>query len=131
METPTNEEMRRLSLQVGVCPRCKTNMSDILDHKGRKYRHCYSCHSDFYLEEPPESNGKSAPVYLYGMRARGFSPGCQPTEGWLDTETDPLDEYHNVLVYSRQLDEKELREYELDYIGKRQRVPGGKGARYG
>lgn len=128
METPTKEEMRRLSLQVGVCPRCKTNMSDILDHNGRKYRHCYSCHSDFYLEEPLESNGKSTPVYLYGMRTRGFSPGCQPTEGWLDTETDPLDEYHNVLVYSRQLDEKELREYELDYIGKRHRVLSGKGA---
>lgn len=123
METPTKEEIYRLSLQVGVCPRCKTNMSDILDHKGRKYRHCYSCNLDYYLEAPP--------VYLYGMRARGFSPGCQPAEGWLDTETDPLDEYHNVLVYSRQLEEKELREYELDYIGKRQRVPGGKWARYG
>lgn len=60
-------------------------------------------------------------VYLYGMRSRGFSPGCQPKEGWIDTEVDPLDEYWNVLVYARPLSDQELKDYELDFIGKRLR----------
>lgn len=60
-------------------------------------------------------------VYLYGMKNRGFSPGCQPKEGFLDAEYDPMDDYLNILVYLRPLTEQEIREYELDYIGKRRR----------
>lgn len=60
-------------------------------------------------------------VHVYGMRLRGFSPGAQPKEGWLDAEIDPLDEYWNILVYSRKLTEKEVREFDLDYLGKRER----------
>ena len=51
MEEPTKEQIYNLSLQVGVCPRCKTNMSDILENAGRKNRHCYSCMFDFYFKE--------------------------------------------------------------------------------
>lgn len=58
-------------------------------------------------------------LYIYGMRLRGFSPGAQPKEGWVDTETDPLDEYWNVLVYNRRLTDKECEDYELDRIGTR------------
>lgn len=63
--------------------------------------------------------------FFYGMRLRGFSPGAQPKDGLVKC----LDEYraawmrrpngrpyHDVLVYSRPLSQKELDEYELDYI---------------
>lgn len=61
-------------------------------------------------------------VFKYGMRVRGFAPGAQPKEGWLDAEVDPLDEYWNVIVYNRPLTEKEIKEYDLDYLGAR-RIP--------
>ena len=54
--------------------------------------------------------------YVYGMRLRGFSPGCQPMEGlveWLDGDVD----YYNILIYSRKLTVKELEDYELQYLG--------------
>ena len=63
--------------------------------------------------------------YYYGMRLRGFSPGCQPKEGLikcLDSKSarflKRLDGrvYHDVLVYSRPLNPEEQDEYELDYI---------------
>ena len=59
---PTEGQIYNLSLQVGVCPRCKTNMSDILEHGGRKYRHCYSCMFDFYFKEdlPDDRSGQGA-----------------------------------------------------------------------
>ena len=56
-------------------------------------------------------------VYLYGMRCRGFSPGCQPKEGFIDRMDDVLQEYHDMLVYDRKLTDQELSEYELDYMG--------------
>ena len=33
------------------CPRCGGALSTTREHNGRKYRHCYSCHKEFYLEE--------------------------------------------------------------------------------
>ena len=59
------------------------------------------------------------PVYLYGMRLRGFSPGCQPMTGFIERIDDVLQEYHDILVYERALSKQELRDYELDYIGER------------
>ena len=59
-------------------------------------------------------------LHIYGMRLRGFSPGAQPMEGWVDAETDPLDEYWNVLVYKRKLSRREEVEFDLDYLGKRE-----------
>ena len=56
-------------------------------------------------------------VHKYGMRLRGFSPGAQPAEGFLDAEVDPLDDYWNVLVYSRKLSQEEMEHYDLDYLG--------------
>lgn len=58
---------------------------------------------------------KSA-VYIYGMRLRGFSPGCQPMTGLVERRDDPQRKYHDLLVYDRELTEKEMRDYELDYI---------------
>lgn len=53
-------------------------------------------------------------TYKYGMRLRGFSPGCQPKEG-LEMAYEPKDKkYFSVLIYSRELTEKEISDYELD-----------------
>ena len=55
-------------------------------------------------------------VYTYGMRLRGFSPGCQPMTGFVERRDDPKGKYHDLLLYDRELSEKELQDYELDYI---------------
>ena len=31
--------------------RCGGALSEIREHNGRKYRHCYACHSEFFEEE--------------------------------------------------------------------------------
>ena len=54
--------------------------------------------------------------YFYGMRLRGFSIGAQPTNGLIRREDSTSDRYHDILVYDRKLTEKELADYELDYI---------------
>ena len=54
--------------------------------------------------------------YIYGMRLRGFSPGCQPMSGLVERLDDPKGRYHDLLVYDRELSEKELSDYELDYV---------------
>ena len=50
--------------------------------------------------------------YRYGMRLRGFSPGCQP-RGVVRVE-DGGKKYHDILVYNRPLTAWELEDYELD-----------------
>lgn len=55
-------------------------------------------------------------VYKYGMRLRGFSIGCQPMYG-LYAREDGDKEYYDYLYYSRKLTDKELEDYELDFIG--------------
>lgn len=54
-------------------------------------------------------------LYLYGMRLRGYSPGCQP-KGVVSVHDDLLGKYHDLLVYDRELTEQELRDYELDNL---------------
>lgn len=54
--------------------------------------------------------------YRYGMRLRGFSPGCQLMNGLLRTEEDPLGDYWDILVYDRELTESEAKSYELDRL---------------
>lgn len=54
--------------------------------------------------------------HRYGMRLRGFSPGCQPREGLLYGEDDISGKYWDILVYDRKLTEKELSEYDLEEI---------------
>lgn len=54
--------------------------------------------------------------HKYGMRLRGFSPGCQPMRGFIRREDDPIYGYHDILVYDRELSWKEKKEYELDFI---------------
>lgn len=56
-------------------------------------------------------------AYMYGMRLRGFSPGCQPKDGFIDRQDDDTGKYYDILIYNRPLTEKEVAEYELDYLG--------------
>lgn len=63
------------------------------------------------------------PTYVYGMRLRGFSVGCQPKQGLLglaDYASAIWDtsEYHDVIEYDRQLTADEIAAYELDYLGR-------------
>lgn len=53
--------------------------------------------------------------YRYGMRLRGFSVGCQPYMGFLAVVDS--DKYHDELLYDRKLTDKEVDDYELDYLG--------------
>ena len=54
--------------------------------------------------------------YRYGMRLRGFSPGCQPMSGLDHREDDKTGRYHDILVYNRPLTAEEVRDYELDNL---------------
>lgn len=62
--------------------------------------------------------------YYYGMRLRGFAPGCQPKDGLIGRMSDKDKKiiediavrYHDVLGYGRKLTEKELEDYELDFL---------------
>lgn len=55
-------------------------------------------------------------AYRYGMRLRGFGPGCQPKDGLLYGMDDITGKYWDIIVYSRKLSEREVAEYELDPI---------------
>lgn len=66
-------------------------------------------------------------IYTYGMRLRGFAPGCQPLEGLIRIEDDPSGKYYyNLLTYNRKLTEAEVKQYELDPLAfkKSERKPG-------
>ena len=58
--------------------------------------------------------------YIYGMRLRGFSIGCQPMDGFIRREDDNgkyKRNYHDILVYNRLLTDEEEKSYELDFLG--------------
>lgn len=55
-------------------------------------------------------------VYVYGMRLRGFSPGCQPKHGFVERLDDPSGKYWDILVYDRELTPEEVRDYDLDRL---------------
>ena len=57
-------------------------------------------------------------AYRYGMRLRGFSIGCQPTEGFLERQDDPSGQYWDIITYNRPLTELELEHFSLDHINK-------------
>lgn len=56
--------------------------------------------------------------HAYGMRLRGFSPGCQPMSGLLERKDDESGRYYDILIYDRELSDRELEDFELDYLGK-------------
>ena len=56
-------------------------------------------------------------LYKYVMRLRGFAPMCQPMNGLVMASGNGDKKYHSYLYYSRKLTDKELEDYELDFIG--------------
>lgn len=56
-------------------------------------------------------------MFKYGMRLRGFSPWCQPMKFLVMVKEDESGKYHNILIYSQKLSDKDVRDYELDYLG--------------
>lgn len=56
--------------------------------------------------------------YAYGMRARGFSIGCQPMENFVERLDDTSKSFYDILIYSQKLSDKEVEQYELSYLGK-------------
>lgn len=56
-------------------------------------------------------------MYKYGMRLRGFSIGTQPKAGFYERQDDHTEKYWDILIYDRKLTDKEVQDYELDYIG--------------
>ena len=58
-------------------------------------------------------------MFMYGMRLRPFSIGCQPMDGLIRVEDDKTGKYWNILFYSNPLNDHEQDEYELDYLGER------------
>ena len=64
-------------------------------------------------------------MYKYGMRLRGFAPMCQPKQGFCERLDDTTGRYYDILVYDRELTQKELRDYELDYLGVDDEEHGG------
>ena len=58
-------------------------------------------------------------AFAYGMRLRGFSPGCQPQEGLFGTvgeEAVKTTKYHDILLYNRRLTKQEREDYDLDEL---------------
>lgn len=67
--------------------------------------------------------------FYYGMRLRGFSLGCQPMNGFVGcVDKDKADKkdwfcfngnrtYWDIVSYNRKLTDKEMMDYELDYLG--------------
>lgn len=55
-------------------------------------------------------------LHVYGMRSRGYAPGCQPKGViyWMDCNSE---RYHSIIAYAEKLLQKEERQYELDYLG--------------
>jgi hypothetical protein len=56
--------------------------------------------------------------YVYGMRERGYGEGNQPIEGFVEKMEDPTEAFWDLLIYERELSEKEIKEYDLRYLGK-------------
>ena len=59
-------------------------------------------------------NDYNPKYYKYGMRLRGCSPGAQPhgvIRMWNSIK------YWNIIIYNRKLTDKELKDYDLDYLG--------------
>lgn len=54
--------------------------------------------------------------YVYGMRLRGFSPGCQPKNGLIRREDSEISRYWDYCVYDRELTEEECNHYSLDLL---------------
>jgi len=60
--------------------------------------------------------------YFYGMRLRGFSPGCQPMDGLISRIDSTSKRYWDILIYNRKLTEKEEFGYDLDWLYQKEEI---------
>ena len=51
--------------------------------------------------------------FWYGMTERGFSIGCQPTQGFVERIDDETGEYYDIIIYDHWLPAEEAARYEL------------------
>jgi hypothetical protein len=51
--------------------------------------------------------------YFYGMRLRGFSPGCQPMDGFIRRLDSHSKNYHDIIVYDKALSEQNVKHFSL------------------
>lgn len=58
-------------------------------------------------------------MHYYGMRLRGYAPGCQPkgVKEVVELDASFKRKYWDVISYDRKLTEEEVKNYELDYLG--------------
>lgn len=61
-------------------------------------------------------------MFYYGMRLRGYSIGCQSkgVEVRLDDNKGMRSDgrkYHDIIGYERELTDREMFQYDLDYLG--------------
>ena len=56
-------------------------------------------------------------MWVYGMKMRGFSIGCQPKEGFVKIMDCKSNKYYDIIVYNRRLTKEEIYQYELDCLG--------------
>ena len=104
------EWMRRNTVQATVKLN-KNQDTDILDYYGEKITAAdLKAALREYMERHPKKR-----EFRYGMRLRGYSPGCQP-KGVLRREDDTTGRYHDIIVYDRKLSADEIRDYELEEI---------------
>lgn len=55
-------------------------------------------------------------MYIYGMRLRGFAPGCQPMAGLVGWQDAANSKYYSILTYNRELTSAECADYDLDKL---------------
>ena len=58
-------------------------------------------------------NNVNRSEFIYGMKSRGYSIGCQPMDGLIRTQPDANRNFHDILVYNRELTDDEVRHYSL------------------
>lgn len=58
-------------------------------------------------------NNVNRSEFIYGMKSRGYSIGCQPMDGLIRTQPDANRNFYDILVYNRELTDDEVRHYSL------------------
>ena len=58
-------------------------------------------------------------LYIYGIKDKETPFEKYPKDGNAGIETDPLDEYCSVLLYTRRLTDAECEDSQLDRLGSR------------
>lgn len=55
-------------------------------------------------------------MFVYGMKLRGFSPGCQPMAGLVKYAPDPTGRFYDLLFYTYLLSADDMAQYDLVFL---------------